>query len=37
MNPYEAVFKALMIVWGITGLGILIGWRINKIFSRIKR
>jgi len=34
MNPYEAVFKSLIIVFGTIGLGVLIGWIINKSEKR---
>lgn len=31
MNPYEAVVKALMIIYGSLGLGILLGFMVTKI------
>ena len=36
MNPYEAVFKAVMIVWGAIGLGFFIGWVLLKLKGEIK-
>ena len=31
MNPYEAIFKALFIVWGTAGLIIVLDWIVSKL------
>lgn len=31
MNPYEAVFKSLIIVWGVVGFSWVVYWIIIKI------